>query len=161
MTLRPMTPADLLRAVREITAAPGPAVAMGAAIYPWLADNGIDPGAGRKPRNPFFWKADHANAPTPLRKFKAQKAGWTMSSGEAPCSHTGDNGWCLVERWDDACEWTMLQRPVWRATPWCSTCGNWIFECSALVKRGTGLVGFDARVLKACAFGPKSHQEHP
>ena len=134
MTLRPMTPADLLRAVREITAPPGPAVAIGAAIYPWLAKNGIDPGAALKPVNKWWWDADHANAPSVLRKFKVQNAGWSAASGKPPCSPTGDNDWCVIERWDDACEWTTLQRPVWRATHWCSTCANWIFECSAPVK---------------------------
>jgi hypothetical protein len=155
-----MTPVHLLLAVKEITKPGAPAVATGEAIFRWLKIHNIDPGRAQTRGNRFFEEADHANAPTPLRKFKIQKRSWSAASGKAPCAGSGENGWSLVERWDDACEWTTLQTPVWRATPWCSTCRNWIFECSALVQRGTALSGFDARVLNACSFGPTSHKTH-
>ena len=155
-----MTAADLLRAVTEITRTPGPAVATNDAIYAWLDRNGIDPGANQTPLNKAWWAADHANAVTHLRKFKVQTRHWFPASEKPPCSHRGDNGWSLIDRWDDACHWTTQQVPRWRATPWCGACANWIFECSAVVQRGTLLAGFDVRTLQACTFGPASHRAH-
>lgn len=161
-TRRAMTAADLFRAVQELTGSGRPAVATGDDIRDWLVRTPhIDPGEHVTPVNKHWWAADHANAPSTLRKFKVQTRGWLPESGKAPCSTRGDNGWCLVERWDDACAWTTERVPRWRATPWCRTCNNWIFECSALVQRGSALVGFDDRVLSSCAFGPNSHQDHP
>jgi hypothetical protein len=127
-----MTAADLLQAVTEITALAGHPIAMGDEIKAWCDQRGIDWGRGRGGDN--FYTADHANAPTPLRKFK-----------EEPVTHTGPNGWCLVRRWTDACAWCATQSPQWRAVPWNGV--NWIWMSSARVDATTDLETFDQVAL--------------
>lgn len=135
-----MTAADLVRAVSEITHRTGNAVATGREIYAWCAANQIDWGELLSPKGKHFWKADHENAPSVLRKFKIE-----------PITHVGQNGWCLASRWGDACEWTARQSPRWRAVPWNAARANWMWRCSERVDRSTPpLAVFDRDALARC-----------
>jgi hypothetical protein len=135
-----MTVADLARAVTEITQQSGQAVATGDEIYVWLAANNIDWGGNMTPRGRHFWKADHANAPGSLRKFKIE-----------PLTHTGANAWCLARRWVDGCVWTTQQAPRWRAIPWDATKKNWIWRCAERVDATVEPFNvFDVQALARC-----------
>lgn len=81
-----MTGADLYEAVVELTTPPRSAVATGDEIRAWLARHPhIDPGEGITPVNKHWWEADHANAPSKLRKFKVQSKAWKVGSNSPPC----------------------------------------------------------------------------
>ena len=60
-------------------------MATGDEIYVWLTANNIDWGGNMTPRGRHCWKADHANAPGVLRKFKIESL-----------THTDANAWCLA-----------------------------------------------------------------
>ena len=135
-----LTAPVLVRAVTEITAQTGQAVATGREIYAWCAAHGIDWGEHMNPRGKHFWKADHANAPGILRKFKIE-----------PLTHVGQNAWCLATRWNDGCVWTTQQTPRWRAIPWDSERNNWIWSCAVRVDTNTPPFSlFDVQALAQC-----------
>lgn len=135
-----MTANDLVCAVTEITMQSAHPVATGDEVYAWLMANNIDWGENITPRGRHFWKADHANAPFVLRKFKIE-----------PLTHTGANAWCLARRWIDACAWTAHQSPRWRAIPWDVTKKNWIWRCAERVDANVEPVSvFDVHALVRC-----------
>ncbi len=127
-----MTPQLLLQAVTELTASAGHPVATGDEIKSWCNSHSVDWGAHMNPRGKHFWLSDHKNAPTPLRKWK-----------RTPLSHTGLNGWCLVEKWSQACAWSALQTPRWYAIPWSAIEKNWMWKKSKPVDASTPLATFD------------------
>lgn len=135
-----MTAADLVRAVTEVTEQSGSAVATGREIYAWCAVNNVDWGEFMNPKGKHFWKADHANAPDVLRKFKIETL-----------SRVGQNAWCLARRWIDGCEWTTRQVPRWRAIPWDSQRRNWMWRCAERVDATVMPYDvFDAQALARC-----------
>jgi transcriptional regulator with XRE-family HTH domain/predicted RNase H-like HicB family nuclease len=127
---RTFSAGDLIQAVSELTSPEHP-IASGDEIKEWCRTRDIDWGQGHG--GVHFHAADHANAPLRLRKFKKE-----------PISQTGANGWCLPERWADACAW--CERNGWRAIPWDGT--NWIWQRSVRVTRTTELVTFDRSTLR-------------
>jgi hypothetical protein len=135
-----MTAADLVRAVTEITQQTSQAVATGREIYAWCAANHIDWGEHMSPKGKHFWKADHANAPNVLRKFKIE-----------PLTHVDQNGWCLAKRWNEGCDWTTRQAPRWRAIPWDSSRSNWMWRCAERVDAAAlPFHFFDPQALSRC-----------
>ncbi len=135
-----MTTADLVRAVTEITQQTGQAVATGREIYAWCATNHIDWGEHMTPKGRHFWKADHANAPDALRKFKIE-----------PLTHVGQNAWCLARRWNEGCIWTTQRSPRWRAIPWDPVTKNWMWRCAERVDATTSAFHlFDPQALARC-----------
>jgi hypothetical protein len=99
-----MQAVDLVEAVTDLTQARDRPVAKGKEIEDWCTQRGIYTGADLKPRNPHFWDAD-LEAGNDLRKFKKEASSGLMTD------QTSDNGWCLIERWADACEWASTQSP--------------------------------------------------
>ena len=137
---RVMTAVDLVQAVTVISQRTGQAVVTGREVYAWCAANRIDWGEHMTPKGRHFWKADHANAPTVLRKFKIE-----------PLTHVGQNAWCLASRWNDGCDWTTRQGPRWRAIPWDAAKSNWMWKCAERVDRSAPAVAiFDRLALARC-----------
>jgi len=142
-TIAVMTPADLVRAVEEVTRRSGHPVATGDEIKAWCGASKpmIDWGAYTKPGGNHFWKADHANAPNVLRKFKIE-----------PLTQRGLNGWCIARRWRDGCAWAATQSPRWRAIPWDPKKKNWIWRCAERVDGSVQPFNvFDVQALARCS----------
>lgn len=128
--MKVMTADILLAAVTDLTRDASHPLATGDEIKAWCGKRNVDWGV--QVGGGHFYRADHANAPAPLRKFKIY-----------PVTQKGKNAWCLEKNWSRACAWAEAQTPRWLAIPWSRSQRNWMWEQARRVGPQTDLSTFD------------------